>query len=83
MGSAVAPEARGSFGGFIGPKNLVALVENAAPWLFDGSHPASAQVPATSGSRLDEHARHPLGWWSILQQCRSSSSRRRADRGRS
>jgi len=41
MGGAVAPESRGSFGGFIGPKNLVALVENAAPWLFDGSHPAS------------------------------------------
>ena len=67
MGGAVAPESRGSFGGFIGPKNLIALVENAAPWLFDGSHPASAQVPVTSGSRLDEHARHPLGWWSVLK----------------
>lgn len=67
VGGAVAPESRGSFGGFIGPKNLVALVENAAPWLFDGSHPANAQVPATSGSRPDEHARHALGWWSILK----------------
>ncbi len=67
MGGAVARESRGSFGGFIGPKNLVALVENAAPWLFDGSHPASARVPATKGSRPDEHARHPLGWWSILK----------------
>ena len=67
MGGAVAPESRGSFGGFIGPRNLVALVENAAPWLFDGSHPAAANVPATIGSRLDEHARHPLGWWSVLK----------------
>ncbi len=67
MGGAVAPESRGSFGGFIGPRNLVALVENAAPWLFDGSHPASAQVPATRGARPDEHARHALGWWSILK----------------
>ncbi|MEO8466803.1 MAG: hypothetical protein ABI640_15810 [Gammaproteobacteria bacterium] len=67
VSGAVAPEARGSFGGFIGPKNLVALVDNAAPWLFDGSHPASARVPPTSGSRLDEHAHHPLGWWSILK----------------
>ncbi len=67
MGGAVAPEGRGSFGGFIGPRNLVALVENAAPWLFDGSHPASARVPATRGSRPDEHAGHSLGWWSILR----------------
>jgi hypothetical protein len=67
VGGAVAPEGRGSFGGFIGPRNLVALVENAAPWLFDGSHPASAQVRPTNGARLDEHARHPLGWWSVLK----------------
>jgi hypothetical protein len=67
VGVAIAPEARGSFGGFIGPRNLVALVGNAAPWLFDGGHPASASVPATIGSRLDEHARHPLGWWSVLR----------------
>jgi hypothetical protein len=66
-GGVVALEGRGSFGGFIGPRNLLGLVENAAPWLFDGSHPASAQVPATSGSRLDQHARHPLGWWSVLR----------------
>ncbi len=66
--SAFAPEARGAFGGFIGPRNLVALVANAAPFLFDGSHPASHLVPATSGARLADHARHPLGWWSILRQ---------------
>jgi hypothetical protein len=65
---AFAPQSRGAFGGFIGPKNLLALVESAAPWLFDGSHPAERQVPATSGSRPDEHGHHALGWWSILRQ---------------
>ena len=64
---AFAPERRGAFGGFIGPKNLLALVDSAAPWLFDGSHPLHAQVPATSGSRPDEHGHHALGWWSILR----------------
>jgi len=64
---AFAPEARGAFGGFIGPKNLLALVENGAPFLFDGSHPLAHAVPETSGARLDEHGRHALGWWSILR----------------
>jgi hypothetical protein len=64
----VTPEARGAFGGFIGPRNLVALVHNAAPFLFDGSHPLSAAVPATSGARLHLHGFHPLGWWSILRE---------------
>jgi hypothetical protein len=61
-------EKRGAFGGFIGPRTLVAQVRNAAPWLFDGSHPDSAAVPATSGERLIEHGFHPLGWWSILRE---------------
>ena len=65
---AFAPQGRGAFGGYIGPKNLLALVESAAPWLFDGSHPAQRQVPATGGSRPDEHGHHALGWWSILRQ---------------
>jgi hypothetical protein len=29
-------EGRGAFAGFIGPRTLVGLVENTAPWLFDG-----------------------------------------------
>jgi hypothetical protein len=61
-------EKRGAFGGFVGPRTLLAQVHNAAPWLFDGSHPDSAAVPATSGERLLEHGFHPLGWWSILRQ---------------
>jgi hypothetical protein len=61
-------EKRGAFGGFVGPRTLVAQVRNAAPWLFDGSHPDSAAVPPTSGERLIEHGFHPLGWWSILRE---------------
>ncbi|MBI5363675.1 MAG: hypothetical protein HZA53_10890 [Planctomycetes bacterium] len=64
---AFTPEGRGAFGGFIGPKNLVALVHNAAPFLFDGSHPLSAAVPATEGARLHERGGGPLGWWSTLR----------------
>src|SRR5262245_33967674 len=59
-------EGRGAFGGFVGPRTLVGLVRNAAPFLFDGSHPESARLPRTSGARLSEHAFHPLGWWSVL-----------------
>lgn len=66
-GSAFQPEARGAFGGFIGPKNLVGLVVNAAPFLFDGSHPQTSEVPGPGDTSLDELARHPLGWWSILR----------------
>jgi hypothetical protein len=61
-----APESRGAFGGFIGPKNLLSLVRNTAPYLFDGSAPGLPLPPATIGARLDEHARHSLGWWSVL-----------------
>ena len=60
-------EKRGAFGGFVGPRTLVAQVRNCAPWLFDGTHPDSASVPETSGERLIEHGFHPLGWWSILR----------------
>jgi hypothetical protein len=30
-----APEGRGAFGGFIGPRNLQDLVVQTAPWLFE------------------------------------------------
>jgi hypothetical protein len=60
------PESRGAFGGFIGPKNLRSLVRNTAPYLFDGSAPGLPVLPATAGARLDDHARHALGWWSVL-----------------
>ena len=41
-----APESRGAFGGFIGPKNLLSLVRNTAPYLFDGSAPGLPLPPA-------------------------------------
>jgi hypothetical protein len=59
-------EGRKAFGGFIGPQTLVELVRSAAPFLFDGTHPSAASVPAPRGDRLSDLAFHPLGWWSIL-----------------
>ena len=50
-----APESRGAFGGFIGPKTLLGLVRNTAPYLFDAPPP-----PAATGDQ------DPLRWWRIL-----------------
>lgn len=61
-----APEGRGAFGGFIGPRNLVDLVAQTAPWLFDGTHPDEALRPPATPGRLIELGGHPLGWWTIL-----------------
>lgn len=60
-------EGRGAFGGFIGPRTLVGLVENTAPWLFDGAHPESTDLPETTGPRVSDHAGHSLGWWTLLR----------------
>lgn len=71
----MTPEGKGAFAGFIGPRTLVANVEVAQPFLFDGRHPRAGEVPATSGERLDEQARGPLGWWSVLRHaelCRAT-----------
>src|SRR5580765_1453756 len=78
-------EGRGAFGGFIGPQTLLDQVRIAQPFLFDGSHPLSARVPATDGERLVDHGIHPLGWWSILrhadilQAAENPSARARTD----
>jgi hypothetical protein len=56
-----------SFGGFIGPRNLLALVANTAPWLWDGGPTRFQAPPGTRGPRLVDHARDPLGWWSVLR----------------
>lgn len=66
-GTWTAAEGRGAFGGFIGPKNLVEQVATTAPWLFDGTHPDAARVPAHGPGRLIELGAHPLGWWTILR----------------
>jgi hypothetical protein len=60
-------EGRGAFGGFIGPRTLLGLVEGTAPWLFDGGHPESALLPVTHGRRVSDHAVGELGWWAMLR----------------
>lgn len=50
------------FDGMIGAKNLLGLVKNTAPFLFD---PSVIEAPSLSG-RWIERADHPLGWLSIL-----------------
>lgn len=62
-----SPEGRGAFGGFIGPRTLLGLVESTAPWLFDGRHPDTARLPRTEGARVSDHAVGDLGWWSMLR----------------
>ncbi|MCY2961871.1 MAG: hypothetical protein NTY35_17075 [Planctomycetota bacterium] len=61
-----AAEGRGAFGGFIGPRNLVELVQSSAPWLFDGTHPLARNLPDPRPGRLVDLGEHPLGWWTIL-----------------
>ncbi len=61
-----APEARGAFGGFIGPKNLFELVRTSAPWLVDGSHPAHGPDLVPLEGRAVEHQGGSRGWWRIL-----------------
>ena len=66
VGGWTAPEARGAFGGFIGPRNLLELVRTSAPWLFDGSHPAHGpDVAPVAGRLVDAHGA-ARAWWSIL-----------------
>lgn len=61
------PDARGAFGGFIGPRNLIELVRNSAPWLFDGTHRQALAVPEPKAARLALMGATPLGWWTILR----------------
>jgi hypothetical protein len=60
-------EGRGAFGGFIGPRTLLGLVEGTAPWLFDGGHPETALLPVSHGARVSDHAVGELGWWAMLR----------------
>lgn len=64
--AAATAEGRGAFGGFIGPRTLVALVRNTAPYLWSGEG-AFETPPETVGERLHEHGDHPLGWWSLVR----------------
>ncbi len=60
-----ASEARGAFGGFIGPRRLVGLVQQTAPWLFAGPRAAAAPA-APPGLRLSLLGGGSQGWWRIL-----------------
>jgi hypothetical protein len=61
------PERSGAFGGFIGPRTLVSLVESALPWLLA---PEFAQRVGLARSDdpapLYRLAAGPLGWWRVL-----------------
>lgn len=50
------------FMNYIGPRNLLGLVRNAAPFYFDAPPPDA--LP--SGGRLADDARSPRGWWRVL-----------------
>jgi hypothetical protein len=64
--SAAAPEGRGAFGGFVGPRTLVGLVATAAPYLFDGSDARASLVPPHRGERLCDGLDERFGWWTAL-----------------
>jgi hypothetical protein len=56
------------FNGKIGPGNLLGLVTNTAPFIFEpGFVPESSPLPARNGAvRPIEMAAHPYGWLEIL-----------------
>jgi hypothetical protein len=64
--SAAAPEGRGAFGGFVGPRTLVGLVATAAPYLFDGSDARVSKVLPHRGERLSDGLADGFGWWTAL-----------------
>jgi hypothetical protein len=59
-----SPERSGAFGGFIGPRTLVSLVESALPWLLAPAFEERVGTPR-SGS-LYELAAGRFGWWHVL-----------------
>src|SRR4029453_17644740 len=59
------PERSGAFGGFIGPRTLVSLVENALPGLLTPAFEERVGAPR-SGS-LYQLAAGPYGWWRVLR----------------
>jgi hypothetical protein len=61
-------EGRGAFGGFIGPRTLIANVRVAAPYLFDGTHARLCELEALAPDAAGpcERAHGRLGWWRLL-----------------
>jgi hypothetical protein len=60
------PEGRGAFGGFIGPRTLVGLVRNTAPFLFAPGSPLERARAGVAGSPPSEHAFAPLGYLAVI-----------------
>lgn len=61
------PEAKGAFAGFIGPRNLLRLVENTAPWIFAAGGPLPSTSEAPEGASLIDLGAGPHGWLRILR----------------
>jgi len=60
------PERGGAFGGFIGPRTLLGLVENTAPWLFERAF-ATPGTGDLAPVRPSEVPRGPEQWREILR----------------
>ena len=60
----VEPEGRGAFGGFIGPRTLLGLVANTAPWLLPGGAGESQLEAAIRPSAVPSG---PRQWHAILR----------------
>jgi hypothetical protein len=58
------PEGRGAFAGFIGPRTLLGLVENTAPWLFTDEARAAADSPGVGPADVPPG---PEQWRAILR----------------
>ncbi|MBI1383127.1 MAG: hypothetical protein GC161_18820 [Planctomycetaceae bacterium] len=63
-----AAESSGAFGGFVGPRTLLAQVAVGAPYLFDARCPRAGEVSVAheSNQRAAELVASPLGWWRAL-----------------
>jgi hypothetical protein len=71
-------ERSGAFGGFIGPRTLVSLVESALPWLLT---PAFAErVGAPRSGSLYELAADRFGWWHVLRAVQQGGRQSRPTR---
>jgi len=59
------PERSGAFGGFIGPRTLVSLVESALPWLLAPAF--EERIGAPRRGSLFALAAGRFGWWHVLR----------------
>jgi hypothetical protein len=60
-------ERSGAFGGFIGPRTLVSLVESALPWLLAPEFAQQIGASPSGAGPLHELAQGKHGWWFVLR----------------